>query len=128
MVSERSGPDDLMRPPLMAHFVGDDVVDHVNVVGMIEIGYEADRFGVGHGAGEGLGKTGNAREFNDAGFLVIVGAEVGGVVGEGFLQGIHHAGNVPGVIGIVVDLELDAVPILALDSVARGHEGEEIQR
>jgi len=74
------GADDLMGPPLVRHFVGDDVVDHVDIVRLFHFGDEADGLRIGHGAGEGLGKAGYAGELDDAGLFVGVGAEVLGEV------------------------------------------------
>ncbi len=105
-----------------------DVIDHVDVVGMIQIGDEADRFGVRHGSGECLSEGRHAWKLNDARLFVVVRAEILREVVERLFQRVHHARNIPRVSLVVVHLELDAVPIHAGHFVARGNERIETQR
>ena len=115
-----------MRPPLVRHLVGDNVVDHVDIVGLVELGDEPDGFRIGHGAREGLRKAGNAGELNDTGLFMAVWSKVLGEVIERFLDRFHHLGHIPGVLGVIVNLGLDAVPLFTRHGVAGAHERVEI--
>ena len=110
-----------MRPPLVAHLVRHDVIDHVDVVGVIQVGNESDRLRIWHGAGIGLRKRANPGEFNDPRFFVIIGTEILRVVLQRLLQRFHHPRHVPRMILVVVHLEFDAIPFFALHLVAGRH-------
>ena len=56
------------------------------------------------------------------------GAEIRGVVGQRLLHSLDHARRIGGVLGDVIDGELDAVPGIARDRVAGGHHRPEIER
>ena len=54
-------------------------------------------------------------------------ARMRGVVGQRLLHGVEHARHVAAVLGMVMDGELDAVPLVARDRVAGRHHRPEIQ-
>src|ERR1700685_4779898 len=71
---------------------------------------------------------GYSRKLDNAGFLMLVWPKVLDVVIEGLLHGVHHPGNIPGLLLEVINLQLDAVPLLARHFIAARYEGVEIQR
>ena len=119
--------DDLVRPPLVGHLMGRDIGGVVDLVGPVRVGGEPNGLGIGNGVGEGLGEAGIARELQDPGLPELVGAEVGLKVVQAPLHGGHHALDVPGVTGVVVDREVDALVGLTADGVAGGLDREEVQ-
>ena len=64
----------------MPHFVRNHIKNKVDIVRLVDVGDETNRFRIRHGAWECLGKTGNARKLNDAGFLVIIRTKILGVI------------------------------------------------
>ncbi len=55
-----------------------------------------------------------------------VRAEILGVVVERLLDGVHHPGNVPGMLLVVIHLQFDPVPFFARHLIVGGHEGIEV--
>ena len=109
----------LMAPPLVGHLVGHHAVGavHVVVVGA-GLGDEAEAFGVGHGAGESLGKLPVARKLDDARLLLLVSPKLLAVVRHRGAHGPHHAVEVIRVGGVVVNLQVDAIQLFAPHLIA----------
>ncbi len=123
------GADHLVRPPLVAQFVGGDIGDHVDLGVIAGVDDEADAFGIGDGVGEGLGEIGVVRELQDARLAELIGAEVGLVVVEPELQRRDHAIDVPRVVGVVIDGEVDAlIEFMAHGVLGRLHREEHVDR
>src|ERR1700733_3064565 len=71
---------------------------------------------------------GYSRKLDNAGFLMLIWPKVLDVVIEGLLHGVHHPGNIPGLLLEVINLQLDTVPLLARHFIAARYESVKIQR
>ena len=109
------GADHLVRPPLVRDFVRGDVEHEVDVLGIAQVGDEADRLRVRNGVGEALRKARVTRELEDAHLVVLVRREVRREIVERLLRSFDHAIDVVRMLGVVVDLDRHAVPVAALD-------------
>ncbi len=96
--------------------------------GLSRFGNEADRLRVRHGAGKCLRKPRYARKFDDTRLFVRVWAEIPRVIIQRLLHRVQHPRHVPGLLGQVVNFQLDAVPLLPRYFVPRRNEGIEAQR
>ena len=96
-------------------------------VGIAQIGDEADRFRIRNGVGEALREARVARELEDAHLAVLVRRELRGEVVERLPRRVDHAIDVVRMLGVVVDLDRQAVPIAALHLPARRQVAEERQ-
>ena len=104
-----------------------DIEHIVHVLGLAQVGNEANRLRVGNGVGKRLGKRGIARKLQNPHLLVLVGREIGTVVVERFARGCDHAVHVVAVLGIEVDLDRQPVPVTLAHLPARRQVGEEGQ-
>ena len=108
-----------------------DEVGEIDVGGLFDAAYEADALREGDGVGEGLGEIAVAGELQDAVLAELEGAVVFLVVGQASFGGGDHVVDIVGVGGDVVDLDGDGVRDawvhLALDNVAGGDEGVEVE-
>jgi len=104
-----------VRPPLVRHLVRGDVEHEVDVLGIAQVGDEANRLRVRNGVGEALRKARVARELDDAHLVVLVRREVRSEIVERLLRSFDHPLDVVRMLGVVVDLDRHAVPVAALD-------------
>ena len=122
------GSDDLVGPPLVSHFVGDDVRHHIDVIRFLQIGDKADRLGIRHRAWKGLCKARYAWELDDAGLLVLVRPELASAVFDRIGDRFGHFWDVPSVIFVIIDLRVDVADFASFDLVSGGDKRVEIQR
>ena len=106
----------------------DDVEDVIDLVWIPQVGHKTNGFGIGHRSRKGLGEASDTRKFNDASLLVMVRAEIGAGVLKRLAHALHHPGDVPLVLRMRVDLQLNAVPLVTINLVARGKKQIEVQR
>ncbi len=125
------GTDHLMRPPLMAGLVRRDEGDEIDLVAVGADGTivldEAERFGPRHGVGEGLREAGIVGKFQIAQLAELIGPECPGVDPERRLHRADHAVDLIGMMRVVIDCQVDAVPCVVLLGIRRRLQGEEIQ-
>ena len=122
------GPDDLVCPPLVPHFVSDDVGDHVDIIWLFEVGDESDRFRVGHGPREGLGETCHAWELDDTRLPVFIRTKFLRAVLEGICNRLGHLWDIPRVLFVVVDLGIDVADFASFDLVSGRDKRIKVQR
>ncbi len=77
-----------------------DVIDRILVA---RVGDEADPFRIGNGAGKGLRERRIAGEFEDAGIIELIGAEMFAVIIERQPHRLQHPVDIVSVLGIVID-------------------------
>ena len=121
------GADHLVAPPLVADLVGRHVKRHVEVVVATVVAEdEPDTLRIGHRVRKRLGKPGVPGELENPDLAELVRAEMSPEVVERRLHRGHHPVEVVLVTGVIVDLELDALELVALHRVAGGEERVEV--
>ena len=109
------GADYLMSPPLMSDFVGrheEREIDRILLVG-IDVGDETDAFGKRNRVGERLREIAIAWKLDDPQLPELKRAEGGRAVVERGLHSQHHAIEVEFVAWLVVDFQVDVMPLIA---------------
>ena len=101
------GTDELMRPVLMAIFVGRHIGDVIDVIFIRRIGNKANALGVRHGAGEGLSKGSVTRKFDHPRVIELIGTKVLLEVVKRYCHGIEHTLRIKPMRGMVVNLHID---------------------
>src|ERR1700677_2544454 len=108
----------LMCPPLVGQFMRGDEISQVNILTGIEDAPDPEGFGEGARVGEGFREPPIARKFKDTELLELVRAVVGLVVVETTLDPCNHVIDIEAVLGRVINLDVDALVVLALNLVA----------
>ena len=122
------GSDDLVSPPLVSHFVGDDIRHEIDIIGFAKIGNKAHRFRVGHRTGEGLCETRYTWKLDDTGLLVFIRPKFFGAIFKGVGDRPGHFGHVPGMFFVIVNLRIDISDFTSLDFVASRDKRVKVQR
>ncbi len=109
--------DHLVRPPLMGDLMRGHVIGVIDILGLAIVGDEADRFGIGHGAGKGLRKAGIGREFQHAGIVKLIGTKIGAVIIERVFHRLHHSSDVIIMRLVIIYRQVNIVPAVLGDFI-----------
>ena len=104
------GADHAMRPPLMSHFMGGDVVDVIDLAGVPQVGDKTDRLRKRNGIGERLRKACVIRKLQDTQLMKLVRCVVSIVVIQRIFRTVDHSVHVPRMRGVVIHRNIHALP------------------